>query len=84
MKRVLVTTLAIVFFTGYKIISGTLYELKNCKSEYNYISVNGDKGTSKHCFKDGNTFICRNIKRGVRAVKVQEKRICKWMKKKNK
>lgn len=77
MKRALITTIAVVYFVGYGTISNEMHQLTSCKKEYTYIDVNGNTGHSKHCFRDNDTFICRNIKRGVRAVKVEEKRICK-------
>lgn len=63
------------------VILGVMYnELKRidtCKKEYTYIDMKGNKGVSRHCFEDGDTYICRDIKHGVRAIKIQEKRVCK-------
>lgn len=65
-----------MLFVGLSIISGELEQIKKCRTEYTYIDMDGNKGFSRHCFQDGDTYICRNIKRGIRVSKVHEKRIC--------
>lgn len=79
MKIVLRTTIAVVIiacFIGYSLLSNEIKSL-NCKSEFTYVDVNGNKGYSKHCFNSGKGLICRDIKKVVRVAKVQEKRVCK-------
>lgn len=52
-----------------------LYSLKdNRVLEYEYVDYNGNKGTSKHCYKNENNLICRNGKNGVSVIKYKEKR----------
>lgn len=74
--RIVVYIVLIVIMSLLGAMYATIKNIDDCKSEFTYIDVDGNKGTSRHCFKDNDTYICRNIKRGVRAVKVEEKRKC--------
>lgn len=47
-----------------------------CKSSYHYTDVLGNKGISKHCFDTEDGMICKDAKHSVRAIRVEEKRIC--------
>lgn len=48
----------------------------NCKASYHYTDVAGNKGIAKHCFDIEDGMICKNAKHSVRAIRVEEKRIC--------
>lgn len=52
-----------------------LYSLKDNKIlEYEYVDFYGNKGVSKHCYKNNKDLICRNGKKGVSVVRYEEKR----------
>ena len=49
----------------------------NCKATYYYTDAKGNKGIAKHCFDTEDGMICKDAKHSVRALRVEEKRICK-------
>ena len=48
-----------------------------CKATYYYTDEKGNKGIAKHCFDTEDGMICKDAKHSVRALRVEEKRICK-------
>lgn len=50
---------------------------EKCNFTYSYKDINGNKGTSKHCFDTEDGIICRNKKHFIRAIRVEGKKVCK-------
>ena len=42
------------------------------KVEYEYTDLNGNKGTSEHCFKRNNVDVCKVGKKLIRVVKLEK------------
>ena len=54
-----------------------LYNLKSkCDIEYEYTDFLGNKGHSKHCFKQDSVFVCRDTKCAKKVSKIEKKEIC--------
>lgn len=49
---------------------------RKCKSTYYYTDAKGNKGIAKHCFETEDGMICKNANYSIRAIRVEERRIC--------
>lgn len=58
-------------------IKKRMENLYDCKSIYNYVDLNGNKGISEHCFESEDKLICRDVKTIIIVSNFKEKKVCK-------